>query len=347
VAAVGDTITVCPGSYAEQLRFDAGKDQITLRAQTPETVEITPPDALANFDGIALITVQGARQITIEGLRLAGPIPIELCVPTPLSGILVEAGGAVTVRQSEITALHATDPALRAGHCSPGYGILVRATAIEPRTEATLVENQVEQYLTSGIRVEGAGAVATIQQNQIRSPDSPAPSGRTSIDVRQDAGAVIQENDLGSNGRAGPGLGEVPTAGIRLTGVSGVQVERNRITGSDHGIALTETTTSTLRANQVQDFGAYGIAVFAESQRNTITDNQVGTATDTPTPNPTSGVPASVFPGTTMPSSLLVRPLAAIDCLDATVGEGTIGTANQWQRNRGVTAIPTGICGQT
>jgi hypothetical protein len=58
-----------------------------------------------------------------------------------------------------------------------------------------------------------------------------------------------------------------------------------------------------------------------------------------------TGVTATIFPGAAAPSSMTVGTLVAIDCLDATRGEGTAGTANQWQRNRGHTAIPAALCG--
>ncbi|MBA2556797.1 MAG: hypothetical protein H0V12_05530 [Chloroflexi bacterium] len=32
------------------------------------------------------------------------------------------------------------------------------------------------------------------------------------------------------------------------------------------------------------------------------------------------------------------------DCFDATTGEGTRGTANEWRANKGTTANPSGIC---
>src|SRR5215211_6524909 len=163
-AAAGDTIEVRPGTYAEQIQFDLERRDLTLRARTPEEAVLRAPAALVNRDGIALIAVRGARNITIEGLRLAGPIAIGLCVATPLSGLLVEGGGSATLRQSTIAAIRAADPALTAAHCSPGYGVLVRSASPEAPTTATLVENRIEQYLTSGVRLAGAGAVGTLQQ---------------------------------------------------------------------------------------------------------------------------------------------------------------------------------------
>lgn len=345
-AASGDTIVICPGTYAEQLQFEPGKDGITLRARTPQSAVITPPQGLTNFDGVALIAVRGARSITLEGLRLAGPIPISLCVPTPLSGVLIEGGGSATVRETVITTIRAADPVFRAGHCSPGYGILVRSDVAEPRTEARIEENQIERYLTSGVRVEGDGSFATIQRNQIIGREPTPMSGRASVEVRGGAGTVIRENDLGGNGRAGSGLGEAPTVGIRLAGVREVQVQGNRISGSDHGVALTETTGSTLRANQVRDNATYGIAIFDGSRFNTIEDNVTDNANRTPDPNPANDVITTVFPdAVTTQSGTAAGTLAPVDCIDYTLGEGTMGTANQWRRNAGVTAIPAGICG--
>lgn len=78
-----------------------------------------------------------------------------------------------------------------------------------------------------------------------------------------------------------------------------------------------------------------------------VADNRLGPASGAPAGSPVAGVSASIFPDTTTASGTAERPLVAIDCLDATVGEGTAGTANQWQRNSGLTAIPTGLRGQS
>lgn len=345
-AASGDTIEVCRGTYAEQISVDPGKDRLTIRSQMPREAVIEPPAALANLEGVSLIAVRGARDITIDGFRLTGPFPISLCVPTPLSGIRVERGGSAIVRQTTITVMRAADLALTAGHCSPGYGVLVRSSSPEPRTAVTLVENQIERYLTAGVLIDGAGAIATIQRNGILANAPTAEVERASIEVRQGATATIRDNDLGRNGRAI--LGAPPTAGIRLAGVSGVQVEGNRIEGNDHGIALREATGATLRANRVTQSAVYGIAVLDGSLSNTIEDNHVGdSGAARATGGPVTGVTADIFPGgeETQPPPNRPSNLDPIDCIDFTVGAGPLGVANQWRRNVGVTAIPAGICG--
>jgi parallel beta-helix repeat protein len=342
-AAAGDTIEVCPGTYAEQIQFDLERRDLTLRARPPEEAVLRAPAALVNRDGIALIAVRGARNITIEGLRLAGPIAIGLCVATPLSGLLVEGGGSATLRQSTIAAIRAADPALTAAHCSPGYGVLVRSASPEAPTTATLVENRIEQYLTTGVRLAGAGAVGTLQQNQIVGDAASPASDRIGIAVHQGARATIQGNELSGLGRAGPE--ERPSVGISLAQVSDTLIERNRVAGADRGITLTEATATTLRANQVQGNGVAGIALVAGSRATTVEDNVLGNADLVRARATAADISGGIFPGVATAPTGPAPALAPIDCLDETVGGGTAGTANQWRRNAGVTAIPAGICG--
>jgi parallel beta-helix repeat protein len=342
-AAAGDTIEVCPGTYAEQIQFDRERRDLTLRARTPEEAVLQAPAALVNRDGIALIAVRGARNITIEGLRLVGPIPIGLCVVTPLSGLLVEGGGSATLRQSTIAAIRAADPALTAAHCSPGYGVLVRSASPEAPTTATLVENRIEQYLTTGVRLAGAGAVGTLQQNQIVGGAASPARGRIGIAVHQGARATIQDNEISGLGRAG--LVQLPSVGISLAQVSDTLIERNQVAGADRGITLTEATATTLRANQVQGNGVAGIALFAGSRATTVEDNVLGNADPVRARATAAGISSGIFPGVGTTPAGPAPALAPIDCLDETVGGGTAGTANQWRRNAGFTAIPAGICG--
>ena len=302
-AGPGNTIEVCRGTYAELLSIDAGRDRLTLRAQTPLDAVIEAPTALANRDGVALIAVRGARDITIERMRLVGPIH---------TGILVQ-----------------SDPP------EP-------QTAV-PRTTVTLRANRIERYLTSGVRVAGTGAVATIEQNQIVGSDATPASGRAGVEVRAGARATIRDNDIGDNGHADPG--QAPSVGIRLTTVRGAQVEGNRVAGNGHGIALTETTDTTLRANRVHDNAAYGIAVFTGSRFNTVEANVLRNADPVPALDPQIGISVTIFPDAATTPIGAAPALEPIDCLDETVGGGTAGTANLWWRNDGLTAVPAGLCG--
>jgi parallel beta-helix repeat protein len=303
-AGPGTTIDVCPGTYVELLSIGPGRDRLTLQAQLPLAVVVEPPATQAQRDGTALLTVGDARDITIAGLRLTGPVH---------TGVLVQ-----------------SDPP-------------APPTAV-PRTAVTLRANRIEGYLTSGVRVTGTGAVTTLEANQIVGQDPTAASGRVGVEVRAGAGATIRDNDIGDNGRAGPG--QAPSVGIRLTGVRGVAVERNRVSANGYGITLTETRGSTLQGNWVGDNAVAGIVSFAGSDFNTVQDNVLRNADPIRALDPRADRPAPSFPAvTTAPSGPPPDDLAPIDCLDFTVGGGTAGTANLWWHNDGLTALPTGLCG--
>lgn len=97
----------------------------------------------------------------------------------------------------------------------------------------------------------------------------------------------------------------------------------------------------------MHDYAVYGIAIFAESRLTTVEDNVLDSNSQNRTLNPTAGVSTTVFPDVAAtPTAPADGPLHSIDCIDYTVGGGTAGTANQWRRNAGYTAIPAGICGR-
>jgi hypothetical protein len=96
----------------------------------------------------------------------------------------------------------------------------------------------------------------------------------------------------------------------------------------------------------VHDNATYGIAIFDGSRLNTVEDNALDNTNRTPVPDPANGALTTVFPDSvTTPSGAAAGTLIPVDCIDYTLGGGTMGTANQWRRNSGVTAIPAGICG--
>jgi parallel beta-helix repeat protein len=302
-AGPGSTIEVCPGTYVELLNTEPGRDRLLLQAQPPLAVVVEPPPTQAQRDGVALLTVRGARDITIAGLRLTGPVH---------TGVLVQSG---TEAQS---------------------------TAV-PRTAVTLRANRIEGYLTSGVRVEGTGAIAMLTQNQIVGHDPTPASGRAGVEVHADGRATIRDNDIGDNGRAAPG--QAPSVGIRLTGVRGVEVARNRITANGYGITLSHTRDTTLQGNWVGDNAVAGIVIGQGSVFNTVQDNVLGNADPARVRDPRTERPAPSFPAvTTAPSGPSPDDLVPIDCLDETLGEGTAGTANLWWHNDGLTAVPTGLC---
>ena len=81
------------------------------------------------------------------------------------------------------------------------------------------------------------------------------------------------------------------------------------------------------------------------SRATTVEDNVLGNADPVRARATAAGISGGIFPGVATAPTGPAPALAPIDCLDETVGGDTAGTANQWRRNAGVTAIPAGLCG--
>lgn len=310
-AAAGDTIDVCPGTYVEQISIGAGKNNLTLRATTPQQAIIRAPEALANFGSVPLVRVTAAANVTIQGFWISGPFPVTVCAPSPIAAILVDNGGSATIQRNYIADVRPADPAHN--RCYPGYGVSVAAVESGAVTTATVADNLIERYLTGGVIADGADARVTVVRNQILG-DGPSPVGRqVGIEIRGGATAEIVDNDVAKNKYIGSET--VFSSGIRLDQSAGnVRIERNRVTGNDYGIALTAVTGATVRSNQVLSNAVYGIVAFSDTRQNLFEVNQA-------------------------------RESGSTDCIDFTTGSGTASTANEWRRNDSRTAIPAGICG--
>lgn len=310
-AATGDTVEVCPGTYAEQLRIGQGKNGLTVRATTPQQAIIRPPEALANLGSISLVSVTGATNITIQGFWITGPFPVVVCAPSSVAGVLVERGGSVTVQRNYIAEIRPSDPAVN--RCYPGHGVAVIASEPETAASATIAENLIERYLAGGVLVDGGGANAMVARNQILGDGPTQASRQFGVEVRGGAKAEIVGNDIGRNKYTG--AQNVLSSGISLNeSAAEIRIERNRVTGNDHGIALTGVTGATVSSNQALENAVYGIVAFAGTRESTFEANQA-------------------------------RGSGATDCIDFTMGSGTSATANRWLRNDSLTAIPAGICG--
>jgi parallel beta-helix repeat protein len=349
-AAAGDTIEVCPGTYAEQVRIDPDKNGLTLRATMPRAATIQAPPAPANFGALPIVLVDGARNVTLDGFVIQGPLSIVLCSPTVLAGVMIERGGEVTVRRSVISAIRPVDQTLN--WCFRGYGVAVVATSADPPTSASVAETRIDTYLSGGVHATGAGATATLTRNEIVGEGIAAGGEQFGVEIRAGAIATVVDNDIRLHTARAQTVDTAPDAarssGIRLIQTTGVRVERNRVGMNDYGITLANATNTTVRGNQVVDSGAAGIVGFAESRGNTFDGNSVRSTSTAPASGaPAAGVTPEIFPGGGSTSDSAGRPRGTnpIDCIDFSTGAGTAGTANQWRGNTGLTAIPAGLCG--
>ena len=306
----GDKITVCPGTYAEQVTIGAGKSNLKLASQKPLQATIKAPAVMTEPGDIVRIT-GGSQNVELKDFTIAGPLPDALfCSAVVRTGVRVDGNASATISGNHITEIRATNPALRG--CQNGTGIQVGRQSEGQTGTATIKDNTIDLYQKNGITVDGAGSSATIDGNDIGGSGAGEINAPNGIQVSRGATGTVKNNTVTGNVYAG-----APAAsgtGILLFQPGAVTLDGNDVFGNDDGIDLIATVGAKVKNNKSHDNGVFdGLFVDADSSGNLFDGNKA------------SGN-------------------AEHDCHDDSTGSGTAGTANTWKNNKGETANRVGIC---
>jgi parallel beta-helix repeat protein len=348
LANPGDKIKVCPGTYVEQVKVPAGKDNLTLESEKPLQAIIQAPPVMASPKAIVQLQAQNTKlqKFTIQGPG-GGPCDsIEY-------GVRVDGGGSATIEQNHITHIHDTP----FSGCQNGNAVQIGRAAEGQIGSGIVKNNQIDDYQKTGVVVSNTGSDATVENNDITGVGPTAVIAQNGIQVSSGANARVKNNNV-SNNQYSPqtvadrgillfdqgtvtvenntvtandvgisALGGADNAttikgnkvsgsvfdGIDLEDIVGPQVLDNKSTGNNPGYGLYNTDNGFLKGNKAEDNGTNGFFVDNQSQGNTLRDNQAKNTT-------------------------------GIDCEDDSTGPGTSGTANFWINDKGATSSPPGIC---
>jgi len=310
-AAPHDTVTVCPGTYTEQVLVSAGKDGVTLRARERFAAVIAAPAVMSDPGDI--VRIQGARDVTLEGFTIAGPLPDALfCSPFARTGVRVDGGGSATIRANRFTDIRSADPSLRG--CQNGIALLVGSASDGEVGAARIEENEIDAYQKVGIEVDNVGSSAVVVDNQVTGDGPSTVIGQNGIQISNGADAVVANNHV--TGLLFYKSGRVSVVGNHVSaadyGIAMIDVTEPEITGNTalactaDGIDLDEEDTGTTGAlvvdNESRDNGQDGLFVSVSSKKNALRHN-------------------SSFGN------------GALDAEDDSVGHRTAGTANVWEQN--------------
>jgi parallel beta-helix repeat protein len=341
-AHAGDTIRVDAGTYQEQVKIGAGKDGITLDGANQASV-IKAPVVLTSPN--AVVEVSGAHNVTIDGFTIEGPASTANSGGR-LYGIRIDGGGSATITHNHITAIEDTP----FDGVQEGIAILV-GRAFEGQTgSATITHNTIDNYQKGGIVVDNTGSSAEIDHNEVVGAGPTALIAQNGIQISRGATADVNHNDISGNiyspqTDASTGIilylsGAVTLdhntisdndVGIYAQGANGAVIDHNDISGStfdgiflyitsgaqvdhnttnnngsnnpgDGGIALYSSTNNTIDHNISNNNNGDGIFVDSTSTGNSITHNHMSENTN-------------------------------LDAEDLSVGSGTAGTGNVWDKN--------------
>ena len=302
-ASPGDTIRVCAGVYQEQVQIPAGKDGLKLFSTPKRAAVIKAPPVMA---GGNLVHVNGARDVNIDRFVISGPLPdATACGAVVATGVRVGGGGSAGLADNHITEIRATNPALRG--CQNGIGVLVGRRANADVGQAQLRANLIDRYQKGGVVVDNAGSYGEIDQNRIEG-DGPNPlNAQNGVQVGREADADVFKN----------------------------VVVDNMFTGSTpfsaSGILLFEATGLNIKDNYV---GRNDVNVSGSGNLGALTDSVIEK-------NETiAGVYDGIYMDEGTAGNLLRLNFArsnGVDCEDYSIGPGTAGTANFWEKNDGRT----------
>lgn len=307
----GDTISVCQGTYVEQVTIPSSKDGISLRSQQPRRAVIEAPDVMT--DPKAIIHVAGAENVSIQRFTITGPGGGSC--DSLRYGILVDGGGSAVIRENLITDIR-DDPF---GGCQNGVGVQVGSfiNSTPSPGAAEIERNTIVRYQKNGITVNEAGSSAQVKENEITGFGATSVNAQNGIQIGFGADAFVERNTVSRNGPFTPSVGpdEIVAVGILLIEPGDVTLDRNGVFNNEDGIALFNTSTARLERNESVANARDGIFASSDSTNNTIVRNRMQGNGD-------------------------------FDAEDeSSCGFGTAGTCNFWDNNNCQTDNPDGLCG--
>jgi len=250
-AAKGATVSICPGTYSEQLTIanavklvpanGAGTVTIALPANPAESISGCDAAGAAEGGGTPEdeISICTSGTVAITDLTVEAHWPAGTCDDN-LYGILV-AGGA-TLKASGVDLDGAGAEPING--CQGGVGIQVGMAWTHPVEvgHARLSGDRVSGYQKNGITVDGAGSSARISKVLVTGAGRTDETAQNGIQVSNGALGLIKNSEILDNECAAPSCGPDPLTDYQATGVlfygaaSGSNVMHSEMIGDDIGV---------------------------------------------------------------------------------------------------------------
>ena len=303
-AMPGDKIKVCRGVYIEQVTIPAGKNGLTLFAESALQAIIKAPPVMV--DPKAIVRVSAAQDVTLRHFTITGP------GGGPCNsiryGVRVDNGGSALITDNHITEIRDTP----FSGCQNGHGVNIGRVSDGPTAgTGTVVHNLIDKYQKGGVLVSNAGSSAEVAYNEVTGVGPTAAIAQNGIQVSAEAKGDVHHNKVSQNIYSPPGT--EATGMLFASEPDTTRVHHNDVFMNEDGIGIfvvpaggVEVSYNNSR-NNLED----GIVVFDQSQENLIAHNKA-------------------FEN------------GGIDCRDNSTGPYTGGVANRWVKDLGRTRTNPG-----
>jgi hypothetical protein len=333
----GDTIYVCPGTYAENVNIN---QDVTLLGPQYKTAATASNRSDASAE--ATIAPASGNAITYNGAGTSGTVS-GFTIAGSGTGILSVIGGSGYTWSNNVIAGPSTGINFRADDTKiTGNRI---SDVPDNGSGAVFLTNGVSNNLTvtqnaflrngSDINTTGSGGTAK-SSGLIVQHNTSTGSGNFMVLFLTD-GAKISDNTITNS----TGTAFFVDGGNVGTTISGNTISGGNATGIRIGNSFYQSEANskiTVRGNTVttRSNGIQVIVSAGDLPSSTISNNVVRNSTN-------NGIWLAGGAGITVSGNRALDS-GATDCVDETTGSGTAGTANSWTGDTGRTSDPAGLC---
>lgn len=290
-AAPGDTVSVSPGTYTEQVVIN--KD-LTVHGSGPTATVIKAPAGLAAY-GVntntssplaAIVRVGQHAKVHVSGLGVSGPVP---CTSVD-EGIGIVEDASLDLSDARVSDL------VSPGCSGEAYGIVFGVSpsyAIDGVPGGTTASGRVsnvvvDTFQSAGIIVVGpygrSPSRVTLSDNTVTAGTPVDPADQVGIWVRLNAVGQVTDNTVSGGVCTYDGCGpdfisQFQSFAAIVEGGGGTTFAGNHLSGADIGLLDYNSANATISGNTLVDNTMYGIFVGdtdAVTKDNTITGGRIG-----------------------------------------------------------------------
>jgi parallel beta-helix repeat protein len=327
-SAPGDTINVCPGTYAEQVFIGqsltlqgfaptaGGADLATIRVPAGGLVTATA------FSGSSIapqVYIYNGANVTINNLTVDGQANgISGCAPDLIGIYFQNASGTVT--HSAVVNEVLSDDLIG---CQSGQGIFAESGG---GTSNVNVNNSVvENFQKNGITGNEVGTTVTATNNSVVGRGSTTGAAENGIQIAFGAKGTVTSNTIADNIWA-PDTSTDPgdaAAGILVYASKSVVISSNRVTSTQFGIALAgdpvsgKANANTISQNTVSTTHIFD-AIDVCGNNNSVSSNVINSADE-------SGIHLDDTCGSSGNGNSVMNNSVNLACAGILTGTGTSG----------------------
>lgn len=288
-ATPGETITVCAGTYAEQLTIEKevsfvgkGHPLVTLPASPAlDTTTCDKEVETATGEGDEdLVSICGAVKVAITSINFEAHFNSGACSPHRF-GIL--AAGGATLEATKVAVDGASDVPLNG--CQNGVAIQIGEgkSGLDMIGHGTFEKDTIHGFQKDGIDFDAAGSTGSVTKTKIEGAGE-APTAQNGIEVIRGAsatitGVTVSKDECRINHVCGGSLPDAAEWEEDATGVliyetsAPVSVTHSKLVDNDIGIESGEATSVTLSENKITS--GIGSIVLAEGSQTALSDNKL------------------------------------------------------------------------